>query len=108
MKRKLIQMAGKTMVVSLPSPWIKKYGLKKGEEIDLEEKGKNILIKIDSKKENMGKEILIDIPTEDLFFERSLHVWYRRGYNQITVIFEDKDVLRKIRKSVKKLLGFEI
>lgn len=108
MKRKLIQMAGKTMVVSLPSSWVKKYGLKKGEEIDLEEKGRNIIIGIGSKQEKEGEEITIHIPSPDVFMERSLHIWYRAGYDKIVVTFEDKNVLRKVRDTVKKLLGFEI
>lgn len=108
MKRKLIQMAGKTMLVSLPSTWVKKYGLKKGEEIDIEEKGKNLIIRIEANKEKEGQEVTIYIPTEDLFMERSLHVWYRAGYDKINVTFDDKNVLRKIRLSVKKLLGFSM
>lgn len=108
MKRKLIQMGGRTMVVSLPSPWVKKYNLKKGDEIDLEEKGKNLILGFETKKEIKGQEITIHIPSSDLFMERSLHVWYRRGYDKIIITFDEKDVLRKIKVTIKKLLGFEI
>jgi len=44
MKRKIIQTAGKTMVVSLPSAWVKKYGIKKGEEVEVEERGAEISV----------------------------------------------------------------
>lgn len=96
------------MVVSLPSNWVKKYGLRKGEEIDLEEKGKNLIIGIGDKKEREGQEVTIHIPSPEVFMGRSLHVWYRMGYDRIIITFDDKNVLRKIRTAVKGLLGFEI
>ena len=32
-KRKVIQLAGRTLVVSLPSKWAKKHNVQKGDEI---------------------------------------------------------------------------
>lgn len=101
-------MAHKTLVVSLPSSWVKRYGLKKGNEIDLEEKGKNLILGMDNKKEIEGQEATVHIPSPELFMERSLHVWYRMGYDKITITFDNKNVLRKVRTAAKKLLGFEI
>ena len=34
MKRNIILMGGKTHVISLPLKWVKKYGIKKGEDIN--------------------------------------------------------------------------
>ena len=48
MKRKVIQLAGKTLVVSLPHLWVKKHGVKKGHDMELQEKGTNILLSIQS------------------------------------------------------------
>ena len=59
MKRKLVQQGAATMMVSLPSKWIKKFGLKKGDEIDLEEKGSIINIYPELKKER--NKIIIEI-----------------------------------------------
>ena len=44
MKRSVILMGGKTYIVSLPAPWIKRYGIKKGTELDVEESGSSIII----------------------------------------------------------------
>ena len=37
MERKAIQLAGKTLVVSLPSKWAKKFGISKGDVLFVEE-----------------------------------------------------------------------
>ena len=44
MKRKAIQLANQTLVISMPSKWVKEQGIKKGDEIDVEEKGKRLMI----------------------------------------------------------------
>lgn len=107
MKRKLIQMAGKTMVVSLPADWVKKYNLKKGDEIELNKEGKLITISID-KDYRTENEISINLPAEEEFLERMLHINYILGYDQIKLSFEDKNVIKQIKQSIKNLLGFEI
>ena len=60
MKRKVIKLADKTSVVSLPSKWIKNYKVEKGDELDLEEIGNSILIK-PSKQQTEIKKIEINI-----------------------------------------------
>ena len=35
MKRNVIQLAGKTLVVSLPSKWVKLNSVKKGDELNV-------------------------------------------------------------------------
>jgi len=107
MKRKIIQMAGKTMVVSLPSNWVKKYGIKKGEEVEVEERGTNITI-------NSGKSV----STEKFKFSASgLHPLIRRtllrayleGYDEIEISFDEKEQFSLIHNLVSnELIGFEI
>jgi len=44
MKRKLIEQGGGTLMVSLPSRWIRDFELEKGDEVEIEEIGKQIII----------------------------------------------------------------
>ena len=44
MKRRIVKQGAATMTISLPAPWIKKFGLKEGDELNIEEKGKLIEI----------------------------------------------------------------
>jgi len=47
MKRSVILMGGKTYVVSLPAKWIQKYGIQKGEELELEEIDNTVIVRTD-------------------------------------------------------------
>lgn len=107
MKRKLIQMAGKTLVVSLPSEWVKTYGLKKGEEIDVDKQGKTLIINA-GKSYKTEEEIIINIPIQEEFLERMVHLNYILGYDTLKLNFEDTQIIKKIKKAIKNLLGFEI
>lgn len=107
MKRKVIQMAGKTMVVSLPSSWVKKYGIKKGEEVDLTESGNQIII--NQKKPVHMEEIEIDLSGHKSFVKRNLNVLYKEGYNQIKILYDSPKIIEDIQKTIDtSLLGFEI
>ncbi len=39
MKRRIVKHGRNTMIISLPSSWIKKYGIGKGDEVEVNEKG---------------------------------------------------------------------
>lgn len=108
MKRKLIQMAGRTMVVSLPADWVKKYGLKKGEEIDLEEVGDTVLIKTVKNIKPEGRP-KIDISGTGPLSLRILAGLYKSGYDEFELVFDDPQVLKKVEKDLKEfLIGLEI
>jgi len=44
MKRRAIQLAKKTLVVSLPQAWVRKQGIKKGQEIHVREQGRSLVL----------------------------------------------------------------
>ncbi len=43
MKRKVIQIADKTLVLSLPTDWVRQWGVKKGDELDVSESGPKLI-----------------------------------------------------------------
>ena len=57
MRRNVILMGGKTYVLSLPSNWIKKYRIQKGEELDVEERGNQIIVSTDRSSEDYEKDV---------------------------------------------------
>lgn len=101
-------MAGKTMVISLPADWVKKYGIKKGEEIDVEEKGRNILIS--TKKGYELHKIRIDISDLDAqVIKWTLSAIQKSGYDEIEVIYNSKEQLNIIEGMIKDvMMGYEI
>lgn len=89
MKRKVIQIAESTQLISLPRQWSKKYNVKKGDELEVIEKD-NVL-EVSTKIEDHISEITIDITNLDrtsIFFV--LRSAYRRGYDVIKVVFNNK------------------
>lgn len=107
MKRKLVKQGASTMMISLPTKWIKENKLDKGDEIDLEERNNNLIIGTSMKEK---KEIIIEINEENKKdIENLLTHIYRRGFDKIIFNGSYKDSLKNIRSVVSDLLlGFEI
>ncbi|MFH1073117.1 MAG: AbrB/MazE/SpoVT family DNA-binding domain-containing protein [Nanoarchaeota archaeon] len=108
MKRKVIQLAGKTLVVSLPSKWARQNNVKKGQEVDVEEKGHDLLIKTQSVPEEMKKSFDAKGISERVF-RWSLSSLHKQGYDEIEVLFDNPKVLEWLDDLVKNLfIGFVI
>ncbi len=107
MKRKAIQLANQTIVVSLPSKWVKAQGIKKGDEIDIEERGKELVIGGEGNAEQ--KKIKLDVKGLDNILYRIVGALYKTGYNEIELVYETSKELETIQKTIKRsLTGFEI
>jgi|SRR3989344_1006388 len=107
MKRKVIQLAGKTSVVSLPSKWVKKYNVKKGEELDLIENDKGELLIRTSSLESR-KSITLDIKDfnkRSIFYAMS--ALHKSGYDEIILFYYNKEQIEAINELLRVLLlGF--
>ncbi|MCK4521587.1 MAG: phosphate uptake regulator PhoU [Nanoarchaeota archaeon] len=118
MKRKVIQIANSTQLISLPRKWAVKHGIKKGDEIDVEEQGNKLII--DTEKGVDLERIELDITGLDrssiMYYMRSA---YRKGYDEIAIKFDDPltthfrlnkklKVLSIIHTEVNRLVGVEI
>ncbi len=106
MKRKVIQLAGKTHVVSLPNKWVKQYGVKKGDEIDVEERGSKLIIA--TEKETHKDKILIDVDKIGLFDKRYLSFLYHKGYDEIELRYSSQEIAAVVQQRVGELMGYEI
>ena len=94
MKRKLIQLAGKTMVVSIPKSFVDKYNLKKSEEVDVVED--NGQLKILTKNEITGKKSIEVEDTE--FLSEQIDILYTCGFDQIRIKVTKKDSIDRLQK----------
>jgi len=88
MRRKVIQIAESTQLVSLPRKWAIQHNVKKGDELEVTEQGNKILITTEESKDQILKTE-IDITGLDrdslIFLIRGLYV---RGYDEIRLIFK--------------------
>ena len=109
MKRRVIQLAGKTSVISLPSKWVKQYSVKKGDELEIEELGNQLLIKTSSSQTEI-KKIAINIENLN---ERTLRLimsaLHKLGYDEINLFYETSKLSNAIQDIIKNLLlGFVV
>jgi phosphate uptake regulator len=108
MKRKVTKMGPASLVVSLPSKWAKNNNISKGDEVEVTENKRSLIINI-GKIIATKKSIILDIPTKDLFLRRLFCTPYVQGVNEIRVNYNEKEVFELIKnKALELLFGFEI
>src|SRR3989344_1846924 len=109
MKRKAIQLANQTIVVSLPAKWVRQQGIKKGDEIDLEEKGNQLIVafKIIDKKEERAE---IDVSNwNDRLIRLVLSGLNKKGFDEIVVKYDKSSTAKTLEELIKNLFtGFAI
>ena len=107
MKRKVIQIANSTQLISLPRKWSQKYGVMKGDEIDVEENGNQLLIRTD--KDSHIEELDIDASKLTPFLaDRLIARAYQKGYDVVRVRYDNTEQLKAMQNKLRELLGFEI
>jgi len=107
MKRKLVKQGAATMMISLPAKWIKQNKLDKGDEIDLEEKDRNLIIS--TEKIKGGTKEVVDISGMLPLVNRTIMSYYIKGVDELEVKFKEREEIQDFQKRViNELLGFEI
>lgn len=109
MKRRVIQLAGKTHVLSLPSKWVKSYNIKKGDELDIEELGNSLTIK-SKKSETELKKISLNIDSFGIrTFRYAISALHKAGYDEIVLYGETSKLKDSIQDLIQNLLlGFVV
>lgn len=118
MRRKVIQIADSTQLVSLPRAWAKEHNIKKGDELEVNAQKNKVIIS--TEKELEYETVDVDITNLDrsslMFLIRAL---YKKGYDEINLKFnnqlttyyrrnQDVKVISAIHKEVNRLNGLEI
>jgi len=108
MKRKVVRQGAATMMVSLPSKWVKKVHLKKGDEIDIEESNGALTISREAVAVKKHATVNISSYTESAV---RIAIWnaYRTGYDSVLVRFKDEKQYKIIKDVIKNyIVGFDI
>lgn len=85
-KRSVIQIANSTQLISLPRKWSQKYGIKKGDELEIEEEGNKISVSTESSADTDNFEI--NPPHLKNVTERFVTASYRNGCKEVKVNFD--------------------
>ena len=108
-KRKVVLHGPSTLTISLPTKWIKKHGVKKGDELEVEEFDK--ILKVSTDREySPVRSIKVDLNnlSEDAI-KSILAVLHKSGYDEIEVDFKDANTLKIIQERISSMLiGYEI
>lgn len=100
-------MGGSTFVVSLPSEWVRKYGILKGDELEVEESGSQVVVKTEKKQVDTLRTY--DFSSFSSLLSRAVGAIYKAGYDEVKIIFRDQQQLEQIEKTLSRTcVGFEI
>ncbi|MEK6960683.1 MAG: AbrB/MazE/SpoVT family DNA-binding domain-containing protein [Nanoarchaeota archaeon] len=106
MKRKVIQIADSTQLISLPRKWSIAHSIKKGDELEIEEQGSSLIIRTENYVEFEKAKIFIQ--SADRFIRRPIYTLYKLGYDEVEVEFSDPSIIPLLLKEAEGLLGFEV
>lgn len=106
--RKVYVSGGSTYVISLPKKWVKKFNLKAGDSLVVNEQGGSLLIETSMiEKESKVKDIKISKIISSDALERMIIAFYLVGYDTIRIKLDRKDHLA-YRKSIRNILDYLI
>jgi phosphate uptake regulator len=118
MIRKLVKHGPSTLIVSVPAPWVKRMGLRAGDEVWVSEEQNKILISTDKNRRKDSIELNIT-NLDRTSVVLLLHALYRNGFCNITLLFDKPETIhfrtqqkvpysKIIHFMVKRLVGFEV
>ncbi|MBW2966819.1 AbrB/MazE/SpoVT family DNA-binding domain-containing protein [Candidatus Woesearchaeota archaeon] len=109
MKRKVSLHGPSTLTISLPSKWTKENDIKKGDELNIEEKNDELIISFSDKSKKRLKADIDLKNTEKEIAWPLLALMHKKGYDEIKISFNNSDILNIIQKKISStLVGFEI
>lgn len=108
MKRKVIQLAGSTFVVTLPNSWVKQWGISKGESLELVENGPRLMISTAEPRDVKASSVdLSDAPERVVRWV--LSSLNKKGYDEIEVVTDKPEHAELVDELLKDLfLGFAV
>lgn len=106
-RRKVIKQGASSLTISLPTKWAKKFKIQPGDEIEVDDTGKELIIKTD--KEFLSKKTEIDVSGLSVSMIRYyLNSLYIRGDEEIRVLFDKPETMDIIQESIDFNIGMAI
>ncbi len=106
MKRKVIQIAESTQLISLPRKWAQAHGIKKGDELEITEEGNKLSITTESEKATERK--VIDISELTDYRKTLIAAAYLKGYDELEIIFGKPEYAQQIQELMSWLSGYDL
>ena len=106
MRRKVIQIAESTQLISLPRKWALHYSIKKGDELEVEEQGNKLSISTIHDVES--KKGVLDLRDQPKLKRRSICAAYLRGYDELEIQYSKPEYIAIIQSILPEFTGYEI
>ncbi len=107
MKRKIIKQGTSTLTLSLPSKWVKQFNIQGGDEVEVVESDKNLIVSTSQKIK--AKSIVLDISDlPDKIIWRYFTAAYISGYGEVNLRFSDAKQFNLVQEIVDDHIGFAI
>jgi len=107
MKRKINLVGTNTLTVSLPFKWVNKVGLNKGDEIEMDIQGNNLILNGEYKP--TAKAINLNFST--LYPKQmkwAIQISYKQGYDEMRINYKNPETINIIEQELKYCPGLEI
>ena len=118
MKRKVSQIGPSTLMVSLPTKWVKEHNVRKGDELDVSTEQNQVYFSITERKVKNRKCTLDISQFSQYSLARYLEMCYIHNYNEISLFYQNTEIAnvkgksKKIQHYIKNLtnqfIGMEI
>lgn len=107
MKRKVVQISGSTLMISLPADWARKFNVKKGDELELEVADAQLVL---SPTQAKGSEkAKVDVTGTQPLTRRIVGAIYKAGYDEAEIRFSTKEECDIVSDVIGKVsIGFEV
>ncbi|MBI4441358.1 phosphate uptake regulator PhoU [Candidatus Woesearchaeota archaeon] len=105
MKRSIVQHGSSSLTITLPVKWVEQYGLKKGDELEVEEAGSHLIVATQKATAATKKHITAD---QGVFTKNNLSHLYQLGYDEVEIQYRDAKTLDEIKQRLPDCIGFEI
>ncbi len=107
MKRRVVQHGPSTLTISLPSRWIKEWGIKKGQELTIEPLHNGLFIHAGPRRSYETKQI--SVKGLSTIVTKAIAALYKYGYDEIIVEYGSPEELEKIHEIIQNgYIGYEI
>ncbi|MBI1970959.1 AbrB/MazE/SpoVT family DNA-binding domain-containing protein [Candidatus Woesearchaeota archaeon] len=106
MKRKIVRQGGSALTITLPSKWTQQFRLQPGDEVHIQQHGKDLLLS--TTQLDAQKSVELDTIKLGSFHHYYLTYYYHLGYDEIRVVYNKPEVFQQAKEHIQHLLGYEI
>lgn len=108
MKRKVVQQGPATLMVSLPSAWVKQHNISKGDELEVVAVDNSLRLSAASKHTPVER-IEYDLSEVEPFSVRALGALYKSGYDEVYLRFDSPKTIEHLCEQMADLMpGYEV